>query len=65
MLHFEQHSIRHEDTTVKFGEKFRMSEEDEVIERTGISNNNQACGCLSLAKRRSWVAMSFSNSSIV
>jgi len=52
MLHFGQHRIRDEDAPIKFREKFRMPEEDEVIERTGIGDNDHVRDYPFFAKSR-------------
>jgi hypothetical protein len=66
VLHLDQNGVGNQNSAVDFPENVRMAEADEVIERTGIGNNDHDWDYRLLAvSTRSSVAMSLSRSSTV
>ena len=66
MLHLDQDSVGNQHAAIDFPENVRMAEANEVIERTGIGNNDHACDYrVFVASSLSNVAMSLSRSSTV
>jgi hypothetical protein len=66
VLHLDQNGVGNQNSAVDYPENVRMAEADEVIERTGIGNNDHDWDYRLLAvSTRSSVAMSLSRSSTV
>lgn len=65
VLHLDQNGMGNQNAAIDFVENIRMAQADQVIEWTGIGNNNHACNYrLFAVSNRSSVAMSLSRSSI-
>lgn len=66
MPHLNEDGAGNEDASIDFTESLRVSEENEVIQRTGIGDNDHADDYRPFAvSTRSSVAMSLSRSSTV
>ena len=66
MLQFDEDGSGNQNAPIDFVKNVRMTEADEVIQRTGIGDNDHANGYrLFAASTRSSVAMSLSRSSTV
>lgn len=66
MLHFDQNGQRHDDPSVDGVQQIGLAQQDEVVERAGISNDDHASRPPVLEVRnRSSVARSLSRSSTV
>jgi hypothetical protein len=64
MLHFDQDRIRHQNASVDVPEQIYIAEQDEVVERTCIGDDDRDLGQADLlANKRSRAAISRSKSS--
>ena len=66
MLHFHSDGFRDKNTAVDLRENVSVPEQDEVVERTGVGNDDHAGGYgRFVVSKRSSVVMSLSKSSTV
>ena len=66
VLHLHQDGVGNQDPTINFSENIRTAKSDEIVERTGVGNDDHASGYpVFVGSNRSNVVMSLSRSSTV